>query len=93
LLFYLGSQAHISNEKNYWIGDNMPKDYEPYPDPGNPKRQHAPKALARLRAKLTYEKQLIAFREVFIRDPVNDDELEAFIEEYTLELYNSGMDE
>jgi hypothetical protein len=71
----------------------MPKDYEPYHDPGKPRHQRAPKALARLRAKLTYDKQLKAFQDVFGRDPASNAELDAYIEEYTLELYNSELDD
>jgi hypothetical protein len=74
----------------------MPIVNGPYRDPekDEPTRGHkAPKVLARLKRRFTYEKRLEAFREVFGRDPGSDDELESFAEEYIRELYNSGYDE
>ncbi len=52
-----------------------------------------PKALRRLRAAFTEERKLREFRSTFGRDPSCEDELEAFVEELTLEMYNSGLDE
>ena len=73
----------------------MPVVNGPYHDPeadGPPPRHKVPKALARLRRQITYEKRLSAFREVFGRDPATDDELESFAEEYIRELYNGGYE-
>jgi hypothetical protein len=52
-----------------------------------------PDALRKLRASLTEDRRLALFRETFDRDPANEDELDLFIETYTLEVYNSGDDE
>jgi hypothetical protein len=74
----------------------MPIVNGPYRDPEEnepPRRYRTPKALARLKRRFTYEKQLEVFRETFERDPESDDELEEFTEEYLRELYNSGIDE
>lgn len=51
-----------------------------------------PAELLALRARMSREDRLRTFFEVFHREPESDDELEIFIDEYTLELYNSGMD-
>jgi hypothetical protein len=71
----------------------MSRDYEPYPDPEKPKRYRAPKALARLRAKFSYDRQVKEFRRVFGRDPASDGELDVFVETFTLEMYNDGFEE
>jgi hypothetical protein len=68
----------------------------PYRDPAEnrpPRRRKTPKALIRLRRQFTYERQLEVFRRTFEREPANDDELEAFADEYIREMYNSGADE
>jgi hypothetical protein len=52
-----------------------------------------PDALRQLRASLTEERRLAEFRKIFGRDPGSDAELDVFIEELTLELYNSGHDD
>ncbi len=70
--------------------------YEPVRDPERdhpPKLRKAPEALGRLQELFTCDKQLATFRWAFGRDPNNDGELDAFAEEYVLELYNSGYDE
>jgi hypothetical protein len=51
-----------------------------------------PEELARMRAKMSPNDRIRAFVEIFGRKPSSDDELDAFIEEYTLELYNNQMD-
>ena len=74
----------------------MPIINGPYRDPyeeNQPPRRKPPKALVRLRKQFTYERQLEVFHETYGRGPSSDDELEAFAEEYILELYNSGYDE
>ncbi len=71
----------------------MPIIHGPVPDPSEPRRRRAPKGLARLRAKFTYDRQLKEFRKVFARDPADDSELDSFVEEFTREMYNSGWDE
>ena len=48
---------------------------------------------ARLRRQFTSERQLEIVRRTFQREPGNEDELDAFVEEYTRELYNAGADE
>jgi hypothetical protein len=49
-----------------------------------------PPALRHLRETLTEEMARGAFYDVFRRWPHSDDELEMFVEQYTLEAYNSG---
>jgi hypothetical protein len=74
----------------------MPIINGPFRDQENeepPRRRKTPKALARLRREMTHERRLSAFIEVFGRDPASDDELDAFAEEYILEIYNSGDEE
>jgi len=74
----------------------MPKDYEPYRDPADydaPRKHKAPKALRRLRKQFTYDLQLAKFQEIFNREPASDGELDVFVEEYLIELYNSDFDE
>ncbi|MCA9117053.1 MAG: hypothetical protein KDA79_18405 [Planctomycetaceae bacterium] len=51
-----------------------------------------PQELQAMRARMTWEERVRTFAKVFGRNPGSDEELEMFIEEYTLELYNSGMD-
>jgi hypothetical protein len=46
-----------------------------------------------LRESYTRDKQLRDFHDVFGREPLSDDELDAFVEEFTLEMYNEGYDE
>jgi hypothetical protein len=68
----------------------------PFRDPEGddpPRRRKAPKALVRMRRELTYEKRLSTFNEVYGRAPASEDELDAFVEEYIRDLYNSGHDE
>ena len=60
----------------------MGLDYEPYPDFEKPRRYRAPKALARLRAKFSYDRQVKEFRRVFRRDPASDGELDVFVENH-----------
>lgn len=50
-----------------------------------------PEELQAMRARMTWEERVRTFAKVFGRQPGSDEELEMFIEEYTLELYNSGM--
>ena len=58
------------------------------------RREHPePEGLSRLRAKFTYNQQLQTFRQVFAREPQNDDELDRSVDEYTREMYNSGYNE
>ena len=57
------------------------------------RRRKVPKELRRLRAALTEERRLELFRETFGRDPGSDEELNAFIRELTVEMYNNGDDE
>lgn len=74
----------------------MPIINGPYRDPERdepPTERKTPRALARLQRQFTYEKRLAMFREVFGHDPVSDDELDSFAEEYVRELYNEGYDE
>jgi hypothetical protein len=74
----------------------MPIVNGPYRDPEvgqRRRRRKAPSALVRLKRQFTYEKRMAAFREVYGREPGSDEELEAFAEEYILELYNSGDDD
>ncbi len=52
-----------------------------------------PDALRTLRDSLTEDRRLALFRETFDRDPTSEDELDLFIENYTLEVYNSGEGE
>ena len=52
-----------------------------------------PEGLARIRAQLTERDRINAFVKVFGRDSNNNDELDEFIETYTLELYNNQIDE
>lgn len=52
-----------------------------------------PEALRKLRASLTEERRLAEFRKVFGREPDSEAELDLFIEEFTLELYNAGHDD
>jgi hypothetical protein len=52
-----------------------------------------PDALRKFRDSLTEDRRLALFRETFDRDPTSEDELDLFIENYTLEVYNSGDDE
>jgi|GEM_PF-5366386 len=51
-----------------------------------------PEDLARIRVQLSEADRINAFNNVFGRAPENDDELDLFIETYTLELYNSQSD-
>jgi hypothetical protein len=51
-----------------------------------------PAALRRLRESLTDERRLEEFRKVFDRDPASMDEVEVYIENLTLEMYNAGHD-
>ena len=51
-----------------------------------------PPALCRLRESLTEERRREKFRTVFGREPESDDELDRFIEQLTLEMYNAGRD-
>jgi hypothetical protein len=51
-----------------------------------------PEALRHLRRTLTEQMALKAFREAFGRPP-EPGELEVFVENYTLEMYNGGFDE
>lgn len=52
-----------------------------------------PKALRRLRAALTEERKVREFRRIFGRDPASEEQLEVFIENLTLEMYNSGHED
>jgi hypothetical protein len=52
----------------------------------------SPKALARMLREFSYEKRLAAFNDAFSRAPASEEELDAFVEEYVRELYNSGLD-
>ena len=52
-----------------------------------------PKALLRLRNSMTDEQRIEKFREVFDREPSSQEELDLFIEQLTLEIYNAGFDE
>ena len=45
-----------------------------------------------MRANFPYKQQVAEFRSVFGRDPADDDELDAFVDELTREMYNSGED-
>lgn len=74
-------------------GQEMTRDYTPHRDPEKPRRFHTPKVLARMRAKLTEDRQRCEFHKVFGRAPTSDDELAAFVDEFTREMYNSGFDE
>jgi hypothetical protein len=68
----------------------------PYRDPGDdspPRRHKEPKQLRHLRQTLTEAMAIEAFTRVFKRSPQSNDELAAFVEEYTLEMYNNGFDE
>ncbi|HEX4054746.1 MAG TPA: hypothetical protein VHX86_10820 [Tepidisphaeraceae bacterium] len=52
-----------------------------------------PPALRHLRRTLTEKMSRGAFYDVFGREPHSDQELAMFVEQYTLEMYNSGHDE
>jgi hypothetical protein len=54
--------------------------------------RNARQILRRMRASLTEDRKLRDFREIFGRDPADDCELDHFIEEWTLEMYNGGCD-
>lgn len=56
------------------------------------RRYEEPVALRKIRAKMTYVDRIKTFQEVFDREPNDNDELEEFIEQYTLELYNECYD-
>ena len=58
-----------------------------YPD------HEEPEELAEIRVRMTAQDRVRAFVEVFGREPQDEDELDVFIEQYTLELYNNEMDE
>ena len=70
----------------------MPVFSGPYPDPEEDEHPE-PEGLKRLRAEFTYDRQLETFRQVFGREPQDDEELGQFADEYTREMYNSGYDE
>ncbi|MCE9533743.1 MAG: hypothetical protein K8T89_21835 [Planctomycetes bacterium] len=52
-----------------------------------------PKGLRRLIAQLSYEDKIRKFRICKYREPVDEDELEAFIVGIARELYNSDYEE
>jgi hypothetical protein len=73
----------------------MPIVNGPFRDPQDddpPRRRKAPKALARMFREFSHEKRKAAFNDVFSRAPASDEELDAFVDEYVRELYNSGLD-
>ena len=53
----------------------------------------SPTALRRLRAALTEERKRREFRQIYGREPSDDEELDLFIKELTLEMYNAGYDD
>jgi hypothetical protein len=58
-----------------------------------PRRTKVPAGFRRLLSALTEEDRLRKFRMAFEREPVSDQELEAFIESLARELYNAGYEE
>jgi hypothetical protein len=73
----------------------MPTINGPYRDPERGRRQkryRTPPALLRMRRQFTRERQLEMFRAVFSREPLADEELEGFVEEYLRERYNGVYD-
>jgi len=52
-----------------------------------------PKALRHLRRTLTEAMARKSFFEVFGRPPNSETELEVYVEQYTLQMYNGGYDE
>ena len=54
-------------------------------------RREIAQALAGLRKRIKRKDLLDVFREVFGRDPVDDNELDEYAEEYVRELYNRGQ--
>jgi len=66
---------------------------DPVPvDSGGDRQQKVPKALRRLKKQFTYDKQLVAFRQKYGRDPSSETELEVFCDLYLIGIYNSGRD-
>ncbi len=70
----------------------MPRDFPVLPDPDDDEFDE-PAGLSQLRASFPYDRQVAAFRSVFGREPTSDAELDAFVEEFTREMFNSGYDE
>lgn len=69
----------------------MPREFPRTPDPDE-QEYPEPEALARLRANYGRNQQLRDFRRVYGRDPLSDEELEQFVQEFTVEMYNSDTD-